>query len=133
MVLWWKRGRKKFQQPLAFQSLGGVVPLSPASPLVAAAAASSTARGEFRRKYRETHVLFFSISSMLLSSFSTVIVPRSGKGRPPPPRRSTLDDKNALTCIKNGDLTKDAEISSGEVSSGESTCTAVLCSVFCAL
>ena len=57
----------------------------------------------------------FSLPSFPLVSFSTVIVPKSGKGRPAAARRSTVDDKSTLmTCIENGEFTKAAKISSGE-------------------
>ncbi|XP_051239442.1 bromodomain-containing protein 1 isoform X3 [Dicentrarchus labrax] len=52
-------------------------------------------------------------TSFSLVSFSTVIVSKSGKGRPPAARRSTVDDKSTLmTCIENGEFTKAAKISS---------------------
>ncbi|XP_045894675.1 bromodomain-containing protein 1-like isoform X3 [Micropterus dolomieu] len=54
-----------------------------------------------------------SSSGSVLCSASTVIVSKSGKGRPPAARRSTVDDKSALrTCIENGELTKAAKTSS---------------------
>lgn len=41
---------------------------------------------------------------------------KSGKGRPPPARRSTVDDDTSLlTCVENGEFT--AKISSGESTS----------------
>uniref|UniRef100_A0A3P8TUH1 Bromodomain containing 1b n=1 Tax=Amphiprion percula TaxID=161767 RepID=A0A3P8TUH1_AMPPE len=58
-----------------------------------------------------------SISSAgsILCSTSTVIVSKSGKGRPAATRRSTVDDKSTLmTCIENGEFTNAAKISSGE-------------------
>ncbi|XP_029282920.1 bromodomain-containing protein 1-like [Cottoperca gobio] len=54
-----------------------------------------------------------SSSGSVLCSTSTVIVPKSGKGRSPAARRSTVDDKSTLmTCIENGEFTKAANISS---------------------
>ncbi|XP_053282340.1 bromodomain-containing protein 1 isoform X2 [Pleuronectes platessa] len=54
-----------------------------------------------------------SSSGSVLCSTSTVIVSKGGKGRPAAARRSTVDDKNSLrTCIKNGEFTKAAKISS---------------------
>uniref|UniRef100_A0A8P4G1C8 Bromodomain containing 1b n=1 Tax=Dicentrarchus labrax TaxID=13489 RepID=A0A8P4G1C8_DICLA len=54
-----------------------------------------------------------SSSGSVLCSTSTVIVSKSGKGRPPAARRSTVDDKSTLmTCIENGEFTKAAKISS---------------------
>ncbi|XP_078139032.1 bromodomain-containing protein 1-like isoform X2 [Centroberyx gerrardi] len=59
-----------------------------------------------------------SSSGSVLCSTSTVIVPKSGKGRPAVARRSTVDDKsNLITCIENGEFTKAAKIAS-EVGSG---------------
>uniref|UniRef100_A0A3B5B8J7 Bromodomain-containing protein 1-like n=1 Tax=Stegastes partitus TaxID=144197 RepID=A0A3B5B8J7_9TELE len=58
-----------------------------------------------------------SISSTgtILCSTSTVIVSKSGKGRPAAARRSTVDDKSILmTCIENGEFSNAAKISSGE-------------------
>uniref|UniRef100_A0A3Q1FC77 Bromodomain containing 1b n=1 Tax=Acanthochromis polyacanthus TaxID=80966 RepID=A0A3Q1FC77_9TELE len=55
-----------------------------------------------------------SISSTgsILCSTSTVIVSKSGKGRPAATRRSTVDDKSTLmTCIENGEFTNAAKIS----------------------
>ncbi|KAI3370968.1 hypothetical protein L3Q82_023618, partial [Scortum barcoo] len=53
-----------------------------------------------------------SSSGSVLCGTSTVIVSKSGKGRPPAARRSTVDDKSALmTCIENGEFTKTAKIS----------------------
>ncbi|KAF3843907.1 hypothetical protein F7725_015955 [Dissostichus mawsoni] len=43
---------------------------------------------------------------------ATVIVPKSGKGRSPAARRSTVDDKSTLmTCIENGEFPKAAKVS----------------------
>ncbi|XP_073328240.1 bromodomain-containing protein 1-like isoform X1 [Pagrus major] len=54
-----------------------------------------------------------SSSGSVLCGTSTVIVPKSGKGRPAAARRSTVDDKSTLmTCIENGEFTKAAKISS---------------------
>ncbi|XP_008280391.1 bromodomain-containing protein 1-like isoform X2 [Stegastes partitus] len=56
-----------------------------------------------------------SISSTgtILCSTSTVIVSKSGKGRPAAARRSTVDDKSILmTCIENGEFSNAAKISS---------------------
>ncbi|XP_039989180.1 bromodomain-containing protein 1-like isoform X1 [Xiphias gladius] len=54
-----------------------------------------------------------SSSGSVLCSTSTVIVSKSGKGRPAAARRSTVDDKSTLmTCIENGEFTKAAKISS---------------------
>ncbi|XP_074489685.1 bromodomain-containing protein 1-like isoform X1 [Sebastes fasciatus] len=54
-----------------------------------------------------------SSSGSVLCSTSTVIVSKSGKGRSPAARRSTVDDKSTLmTCIENGEFTKAAKISS---------------------
>ncbi|XP_044049595.1 bromodomain-containing protein 1-like isoform X2 [Siniperca chuatsi] len=54
-----------------------------------------------------------SSSGSVLCSTSTVIVSKSGKGRPTAARRSTVDDKSTLrTCIENGEFTKAAKISS---------------------
>ncbi|GAA6227660.1 bromodomain-containing protein 1-like isoform X1 [Lates japonicus] len=54
-----------------------------------------------------------SSSGSVLCGTSTVIVSKSGKGRPAAARRSTVDDKSALrTCIENGEFTKAAKISS---------------------
>ncbi|XP_062245687.1 bromodomain-containing protein 1-like isoform X2 [Platichthys flesus] len=54
-----------------------------------------------------------SSSGSVLCSTSTVIVSKGGKGRLAAARRSTVDDKNSLrTCIKNGEFTKAAKISS---------------------
>ncbi|XP_067447039.1 bromodomain-containing protein 1-like isoform X3 [Thunnus thynnus] len=54
-----------------------------------------------------------SSSGSVLCGTSTVIVSKSGKGRPAAARRSTVDDKNNLmTCIENGEFTKAAKISS---------------------
>ncbi|KAL7402520.1 hypothetical protein ABVT39_016106 [Epinephelus coioides] len=54
-----------------------------------------------------------SSSGSVLCSTSTVIVSKSGKGRLPAARRSTVDDKSTLmTCIENGEFTKAAKISS---------------------
>ncbi|XP_060932510.1 bromodomain-containing protein 1-like isoform X2 [Limanda limanda] len=54
-----------------------------------------------------------SSSGSVLCGTSTVIVSKGGKGRPAAARRSTVDDKNSLrTCIKNGEITKAAKISS---------------------
>ncbi|KAM4573522.1 bromodomain-containing protein 1-like isoform 3-T3 [Odontesthes bonariensis] len=54
-----------------------------------------------------------SSSSSILCSTSTVIMSKSGKGRPAVARRSTVDDKSTLmTCIENGDITKAAKIPS---------------------
>lgn len=61
-----------------------------------------------------------SISSRgsVLCSTSTVIVSKSGKGRSPAARRSTVDDRSALgTCIENGKFPKAAKMSPGEQSS----------------
>ncbi|XP_056137628.1 bromodomain-containing protein 1b [Lampris incognitus] len=59
-----------------------------------------------------------SSSGSVLCSTSTVVVPKSSKGRPAVARRSTVDDKTALiTCIENGEFTKAAKIAS-EVGSG---------------
>uniref|UniRef100_UPI0037E9B921 bromodomain-containing protein 1-like isoform X1 n=1 Tax=Semicossyphus pulcher TaxID=241346 RepID=UPI0037E9B921 len=53
-----------------------------------------------------------SSSGSVLCSTSTVIVSKSGKGRPAAARRSTVDDKNTLmTCIENGEFTAAAKIS----------------------
>lgn len=58
----------------------------------------------------------FPSSGCFLVSFSTVIMHKSGKGRPPPARRNTVDDNNSLiTCVENGEFT--AKISSGESAS----------------
>ncbi|XP_034443506.1 bromodomain-containing protein 1-like isoform X2 [Hippoglossus hippoglossus] len=54
-----------------------------------------------------------SSSGSVLCGTSTVIVSKGGKGRLAAARRSTVDDKNSLrTCIKNGEFTKAAKISS---------------------
>ncbi|XP_070763198.1 bromodomain-containing protein 1-like [Enoplosus armatus] len=54
-----------------------------------------------------------SSSGSILCGTSTVIVSKSGKGRPPAARRSTVDDKSTLrTCIEKGEFTKAAKISS---------------------
>uniref|UniRef100_A0A671YL72 Bromodomain containing 1b n=2 Tax=Sparus aurata TaxID=8175 RepID=A0A671YL72_SPAAU len=54
-----------------------------------------------------------SSSGSVLCGTSTVIVPKSSKGRPAAARRSTVDDKSTLmTCIENGEFTKAAKISS---------------------
>ncbi|XP_019934737.2 bromodomain-containing protein 1-like isoform X4 [Paralichthys olivaceus] len=54
-----------------------------------------------------------SSSGSILCGTSTVIVSKGGKGRPAAARRSTVDDKSSLrTCIKNGEFTKAAKISS---------------------
>ncbi|XP_068584923.1 bromodomain-containing protein 1-like isoform X1 [Cebidichthys violaceus] len=54
-----------------------------------------------------------SSSGSVLCGTSTVIVSKSGKGRSPAARRSTVDDKSALgTCIENGEFAKAAKISS---------------------
>uniref|UniRef100_A0A3B4UQG8 Bromodomain containing 1b n=1 Tax=Seriola dumerili TaxID=41447 RepID=A0A3B4UQG8_SERDU len=54
-----------------------------------------------------------SSSGSVLCGTSTVIVSKSGKGRPAAARRSTVDDKSTLmTCIENGEFTKAAKISS---------------------
>ncbi|XP_018515609.1 bromodomain-containing protein 1 isoform X1 [Lates calcarifer] len=54
-----------------------------------------------------------SSSGSVLCGTSTVIVSKSGKGRPAAARRSTVDDKSALrTCIENGEFTKAVKISS---------------------
>ncbi|XP_059191380.1 bromodomain-containing protein 1-like isoform X1 [Centropristis striata] len=53
-----------------------------------------------------------SSSGSVLCSTSTVIVSKSGKGRSPAARRSTVDDRSTLmTCIENGEFTKAAKIS----------------------
>ncbi|KAK5866852.1 hypothetical protein PBY51_011393 [Eleginops maclovinus] len=53
-----------------------------------------------------------SSSGSVLCSTSTVVVPKSGKGRSPAVRRSTVDDKSTLmTCIENGEFTKPAKVS----------------------
>ncbi|XP_034095991.1 bromodomain-containing protein 1-like isoform X2 [Gymnodraco acuticeps] len=53
-----------------------------------------------------------SSSGSVLCSTSTVIVPKSGKGRSPAARRSTVDDKSTLmTCIENGAFPKAAKVS----------------------
>ncbi|KAK1887200.1 Bromodomain containing protein 1 [Dissostichus eleginoides] len=53
-----------------------------------------------------------SSSGSVLCSTSTVIVPKSGKGRSPAARRSTVDDKSTLmTCIENGEFPKAAKVS----------------------
>ncbi|XP_040894343.1 bromodomain-containing protein 1-like isoform X2 [Toxotes jaculatrix] len=53
-----------------------------------------------------------SSSGSVLCGTSTVIVSKSGKGRPVAARRSTVDDKSALvTCIEDGEFTK-AKVSS---------------------
>lgn len=57
--------------------------------------------------------------SPFVPSFSTVIVSKSGKGRPVAARRSTVDDKSSLTtCIENGEFAKASDVSPGELSSG---------------
>lgn len=69
--------------------------------------------------HQTTHKVFLNIFLIYLPfvSFSTVIVSKSGKGRPPAARRSTVDDKSTLmTCIENGKFTKAAKISPGEQS-----------------
>ncbi|XP_069018439.1 bromodomain-containing protein 1-like isoform X1 [Embiotoca jacksoni] len=54
-----------------------------------------------------------SSSGSILCGTSTVIVSKSGKGRPAAARRSTVDDKSTLvTCIENGELPKAAKIPS---------------------
>ncbi|XP_031721569.1 bromodomain-containing protein 1-like isoform X4 [Anarrhichthys ocellatus] len=54
-----------------------------------------------------------SSSGSVLCGTSTVIVSKSGKGRSPAARRSTVDDKSTLgTCIENGEFAKAAKISS---------------------
>ncbi|XP_026168259.1 bromodomain-containing protein 1-like isoform X1 [Mastacembelus armatus] len=54
-----------------------------------------------------------SSSGSILCGTSTVIVSKSGKGRPAAARRSTVDDKSTLlTCIENGEFAKAAKISS---------------------
>ncbi|XP_034390271.1 bromodomain-containing protein 1-like isoform X2 [Cyclopterus lumpus] len=54
-----------------------------------------------------------SSSGSVLCGTSTVIVSKSGKGRSPAARRSTVDDKSALvTCVENGEFAKAAKISS---------------------
>ncbi|KAF1386402.1 hypothetical protein PFLUV_G00094450 [Perca fluviatilis] len=59
-----------------------------------------------------------SSSGSVLCSTSTVIVSKSGKGRSPAARRSTVDDKSTLVaCIENGEFPKTAKISPGEQSS----------------
>lgn len=40
------------------------------------------------------------------------MLPKSGKGRPLPARRSTVDDR--MSCLENGDLNTNIKISSGE-------------------
>lgn len=46
---------------------------------------------------------------------SSVIVSKSGKGRPAAARRSTVDDKSTLmTCIENGEFATAAKMASGE-------------------
>ncbi|XP_029009509.1 bromodomain-containing protein 1-like isoform X2 [Betta splendens] len=53
-----------------------------------------------------------SSSGSVLCGSSTVIVNKSGKGRPAAARRSTVDDKSTLmTCVENGEFTKAAKIS----------------------
>uniref|UniRef100_A0A8D0ALX4 Bromodomain containing 1b n=1 Tax=Sander lucioperca TaxID=283035 RepID=A0A8D0ALX4_SANLU len=53
-----------------------------------------------------------SSSGSVLCSTSTVIVSKSGKGRSPAARRSTVDDKSTLmACIDNGEFPKAAKIS----------------------
>ncbi|TDH09775.1 hypothetical protein EPR50_G00091930 [Perca flavescens] len=53
-----------------------------------------------------------SSSGSVLCSTSTVIVSKSGKGRSPAARRSTVDDKSTLVaCIENGEFPKAAKIS----------------------
>uniref|UniRef100_A0A4W6BQW2 Bromodomain containing 1b n=1 Tax=Lates calcarifer TaxID=8187 RepID=A0A4W6BQW2_LATCA len=64
-----------------------------------------------------------SSSGSVLCGTSTVIVSKSGKGRPAAARRSTVDDKSALrTCIENGEFTKAVKISSGERSPVSGSC-----------
>ncbi|XP_056907461.1 bromodomain-containing protein 1-like isoform X1 [Takifugu flavidus] len=55
-----------------------------------------------------------SISSSAgpVSNTSTAFVFKSGKGRSPPARRRTVDDKHALVCVENGDLVKTAKLAS---------------------
>lgn len=54
-----------------------------------------------------------SSSGSVLCSTSTVVLPKSGKGRPTAARRSTVDDKSSLmTCMENGEFTKASKISS---------------------
>ncbi|KAM7397324.1 hypothetical protein PAMP_020307 [Pampus punctatissimus] len=54
-----------------------------------------------------------SSSGSVLCGTSTIIVSKSGKGRLAAARRSTVDDKtNLMTCIENGEISKDAKISS---------------------
>ncbi|XP_005938384.1 bromodomain-containing protein 1 isoform X2 [Haplochromis burtoni] len=54
-----------------------------------------------------------SSSGSILCDTRTVILSKSGKGRPATARRSTVDDKSTLmTCIENGEFIKAAKISS---------------------
>ncbi|XP_026221386.1 bromodomain-containing protein 1-like isoform X2 [Anabas testudineus] len=54
-----------------------------------------------------------SSSGSVLCGSSTVIVNKSGKGRPAAARRSTVDDKSTLmTCVENREFTNAAKISS---------------------
>uniref|UniRef100_A0A1A7Y2P9 Bromodomain containing 1 n=1 Tax=Iconisemion striatum TaxID=60296 RepID=A0A1A7Y2P9_9TELE len=55
-----------------------------------------------------------SISSCgsLLCGTGSIVVSKSGKGRPAAVRRSTVDDRSTLICSENGDFSKATKISS---------------------
>lgn len=55
---------------------------------------------------------------VFIFSSSAAFVPKSGKGRSPPARRSTVDDKHTLVCVENGDLVKTAKLASGDYKTG---------------
>lgn len=63
---------------------------------------------------------------VFIFSYSAAFVPKSGKGRSPPARRSTVDDKHALLCVENGDLVKTTKLASGDYKTGGRV-TALLC------
>lgn len=54
-------------------------------------------------------------------------MPKSGKGRSPPARRSTVDDKHALVCVENGDLVKTAKLASGDYKTGSRVTALPMC------
>lgn len=70
---------------------------------------------------------FWTIFDVFIFSSSAAFVPKSGKGRSPPARRSTVDDKHALVCVENGDLVKTAKLASGDYKTGSRVTALPVC------